>query len=132
MKARRAAREAVAAAQEELARRRRAHVHDLAAFFTARDRANAVDEWLAEREQALREQAAQRRGEERVVCGRALRAMRDRGQSVVEIARMAGVTEKPASSSIKATPSQTGGLRSRVGSEDVLALAYCGGLPGGG
>jgi hypothetical protein len=72
MKARRAAREAVAAAQEELARRR-AHVHDLAAFFTARDRANAVDEWLAEREQALREQAAQRRGEERVVCGRALR-----------------------------------------------------------
>jgi hypothetical protein len=29
----------------------------LAAFFTARDRANAVDEWLVEREQALREQA---------------------------------------------------------------------------
>jgi len=96
VEARRAALAALAAAQDEQLRRVRAHVPDLAAFFTARDRADAVDEWLAEQEQALREQAAQRREVERVVCGRALRAMRDRGQSVGEIARMADVSEMTA------------------------------------
>jgi hypothetical protein len=92
--ARRAARSAAAASQEELARRTRANVEDLAAFFSARERADAVDGWLSERQQVLREQAAQRRGLQRVQCGRALRAMRDRGESLREIARMAGVTDK--------------------------------------
>jgi hypothetical protein len=99
--ARRAALAAVAATQDEQLRRIRAHVPDLAAFFTARDRADAVDEWLAEREQALREQAAQRREVERLVCGRALRAMRDRGQSMEEIARMADVSETTARALIR-------------------------------
>jgi hypothetical protein len=94
--ARRAAREAAAAAQEELARRTRANVEDLAAFFSARERAEGVEQWLAERQQVLRAQAAQRRGEQRVQCGRALRSMRDRGESVREIARMARVAEKTA------------------------------------
>ena len=95
-KARRAAREAAAASQEELARRTRANVEDLAAFFSARERSDAVDEWLAERQQMLREQAAQRRGEQRVQCGRALRAMRERGENLREIARMAGSGEDEA------------------------------------
>jgi hypothetical protein len=94
--ARRAARLAAAAAQDELLRRTRANVEDLAAFFTARERAEAVDEWLAERQQVLCEQAAARRSVQRVQCGRALRAMRDRGESLREIARMAGVAEKTA------------------------------------
>jgi len=94
--ARRAAREAAAAAQEEVARRTRANVEALATFFSARERAEAVDEWLAERQQVLRDQAAQRRREQRVVCGGALRSMRDRGESVREIARMAGIAEKTA------------------------------------
>ena len=92
--ARRAAREAAAASQEELARRTRGNVEDLAAFFSARERADAVDGWLSERQQTLREQAAQRRGEQRVQCGRALRSMRDRGENLREIARMASVTDK--------------------------------------
>jgi hypothetical protein len=92
--ARRAAREAAAAAQEEMIRRTRANVEDLAAFFDARDRADAVDGWLAERQQVLREQAAQRRWAHRVQCGTALGAMRDRGETVREIARMAGISEK--------------------------------------
>ena len=75
--ARRAARLAAAAAQDELLRRTRANVEDLAAFFTARERAEAVDEWLAERQQVLCEQAAARRSVQRVQCGRALR--RDAG-----------------------------------------------------
>jgi hypothetical protein len=92
--ARRAARVAAAVAQDELVRRTRANVEDLATFFTARERADAVDDWLAERQQVLRGHAAARRREHRVQCGQALRAMRDRGESVREIARMAGVAEK--------------------------------------
>jgi hypothetical protein len=61
-----------------------------------RERADAVDARLAKREQALRERAAQQREAQRVVCGRALGAMRDRGKSVREIALMAGVAETTA------------------------------------
>lgn len=92
--ARRAAREAAAAAQQEFARRTRANVGDLATFLSARERADAVDGWLAERLAALHEKAAQRRSVELRKCGAALRAMRDRGESVGEIARMAGIAEK--------------------------------------
>jgi hypothetical protein len=105
--ARRAAREAAAAAQAELARRTRANVEDLARFFSARERADGVDEWFAERLQALREQAAQRRGEQRVQCGLALRAMRDRGESLREVARMAGVAEKTARELIREADAAT-------------------------
>jgi len=94
--ARRAARQAAWAAQEELARRTRANIQDLARFFSARERADGVDEWFATREQALREEAAQRRDEQRVQCGLALRSMHDRGQSLREVARMAGMAEKTA------------------------------------
>ncbi|ARV80136.1 hypothetical protein LFT51_01385 [Mycobacterium intracellulare subsp. chimaera] len=92
--ARRAARKAAASAQEEVIRRTKANVEDLASFFDARDRADAVDEWLAERRQALAEQAAQRRSAHRVRCGTALRAMRDRGETLREVAHMAGISEK--------------------------------------
>jgi anthranilate phosphoribosyltransferase len=92
--ARRAAREAATAAQQEVIQRTKANVEDLAAFFDARGRAEAVDEWLAERQQALAEQAARRRAAQRLQCGTALRAMRDRGETLREIARMAGISEK--------------------------------------
>ena len=92
--ARRAAREAAAAAAEAVIRRTKANVEDLAAFFDARDRAEAVDVWLGERQQALAEQAAQRRAGQRLACGTALRSMRDRGETLREIARLAGVSEK--------------------------------------
>jgi hypothetical protein len=94
--ARRAAREAAVAAQEELARRTRANMEDLAVYFSACERVEAVDEWLAERSAALQAQAAKRRDEHRHRCASALRSMRDRGQSVGEIARMAGITDKQA------------------------------------
>ncbi|HUO38397.1 MAG TPA: hypothetical protein VMU34_11390 [Mycobacterium sp.] len=92
--ARRAAREAAAAAAEETIRRTKANVEDLASFFDARDRAEAVEVWLAERQQALTEQAAQRRAIQRRQCGTALRSIRDRGETLREIARMAGTGEK--------------------------------------
>ena len=87
----------------------RANVDDLATFFSARERADCVDAWLAERQQLLREQAAGRRREHRVQCGRALRAMRDRGESVREIARMAGVAEKAARELIREADGAAGG-----------------------
>lgn len=51
---------------------------------------------MAERQQVPREQAAGRRREHRVQCGQTLQAMRDRGESAREIARLAGVAEKTA------------------------------------
>jgi hypothetical protein len=92
--ARRAAREVAVAAQAELARRTRANMEDLAVFFSARERAESVDGWLAERVAVLQSQAGQRRDAHRRQCGIALRSMRDRGQSVREIAGMAGIGEK--------------------------------------
>lgn len=94
--ARRAAREAASAAQNDLVRRTRANVEDLGRFFSARERVEAVDGWLEARQQVLREDAERRRGAQRVVCGQALAAMRDRGESLREIARMADVSEKQA------------------------------------
>lgn len=106
--ARRAAREAAAAAQEEIIRRTKANVEDLATFFDARDRADAVDVWLAERQQVLAEQAAQRRCAHRLQGGTALRAMRDRGETLREIARMAGISEKAVRDLIRETDSAEG------------------------
>lgn len=100
--ARKAARVAASAAAEELARRTRANMEDLATFFSAREREEAVEGWLAEKLGGLREQAGARRGEQRRQCGAALGAMRDRGESVREIARMAGVSENTVRELIRA------------------------------
>jgi hypothetical protein len=95
--ARRAAREAVTAAQEELARRTRANGDDLAKFFTAQQQAEAIEQALQDRVEALEKQAKNRRSKELVQQGVALRAMRDRG----EIARLAGIDQKSVRELIK-------------------------------
>ena len=69
---------------------------DLTVFFSARQRADAVDDWFAERVAALRVQADERRAGQLRECGVALRAMKERGESVRDIARMAGISEKTA------------------------------------
>ncbi|ATQ40834.1 hypothetical protein LIX17_18110 [Mycobacterium avium subsp. hominissuis] len=94
--ARRAARQAASAAQDDVVRRTRANVEDLGRYFSARERLEAVDGWLAARQQVLREDAERRRDAQRVVCGQALAAMRDRRESLREIARMAKLSEKQA------------------------------------
>jgi hypothetical protein len=99
--ARQAARKAAAAAAEELAARNRANVEDLARFFNAHERADGVDEWLAERQAALQEQARQRRSGFVRDGGLALRTMRDRGESLREIAAMTGLTEKKVRDAIR-------------------------------
>jgi hypothetical protein len=92
--ARQAVRAAAVSAQDQLARRTRLNVEDLAAFFSAQQRGDAVDDCLKDRVGVLEAQAAERRGEQRRQCGAALRSMRDRGESLREIARMAGVGAK--------------------------------------
>ena len=94
--ARQAARQAATAAQEAIAARTRLNTEDLATFFSAQERSHSVDQWLAERIAAAREQADDRRVEHRRAAGAALAAMRKRGETVREIARMAGIGEKTA------------------------------------
>lgn len=100
--ARQAARKAAAVAAEELAARTRANVEDLATYFNASERAAGVDEWLAERQAGLQEQARLRRSGFVRDGGLALRAMRVRGESVREIAAMTGLTEKAVRDAIRA------------------------------
>jgi hypothetical protein len=99
---RQAAREALAAAQQEAARLARANEEDLAGFFSAHGRLGEVDDWLAERMAALTAQAEERRAVLRLQCGRALRAIRDRGQNVAGLAVMARMTPKTVRELIKA------------------------------
>lgn len=93
-----AARAAAAAAakevQRELQERARGNTADLAKFLSAREREDAVDSWLVKHQQELVEEAQRRRSAERVEAGRALRSMRDRGESIVMIGRMAGISDK--------------------------------------
>ena len=106
--ARRAAREAVVAAQADLARRNRANMDDLAVFLSARQRADAVDDWFNERVAALKVQADERRAGQRRECGCALAAMRERGESIRDIARMAGIGEKTVRELIRAAGTDDG------------------------
>jgi hypothetical protein len=99
--ARQAARKAAAAAAEELAARNRANVEDLATFFNAHERVDGVDEWLAERQEALQVQAKERRSGFVRNGGLALRAMRDRGESLRQIAAMTGLSEKAVRDAIR-------------------------------
>lgn len=55
-------------------------------------------------------QAAQRRLEQRRQCGAALRSMKDRGESLREIARMAGVGEKAVRELIRLAEQEAGEL----------------------
>jgi len=99
--ARTAARKVVTAAQEELARRQRANVEDLAKFFAARDRIEETDRWEAERLAVVRAQASQRRAAQESQCAAALQAMRDRGEDLAEIARLTGIDQKAVRERIK-------------------------------
>ena len=100
--ARQAARQATIAAQEQIAARTRANMEDLTLFFSARQRADAVDEWLTGKVAALQQQAQQRRADQLRQCGAALAAMKQRGGNVREIARLAGISEKAARELIRA------------------------------
>ena len=90
------AREAVKASQREVLERAARNADDLAVFYSSQERLDAVDEWLETKIAGLREQADAKRAEHRRAAGTALRALRDRGETVRDVARLAGITEKTA------------------------------------
>jgi hypothetical protein len=92
--ARKAARESALEANAELARRTKLNVDDLTTFFASMSRADSVEDWLNEKIAALKEQAAKRRDAERRQAGVALGAMRERGEQVRDVARLARISEK--------------------------------------
>ena len=73
----------------------------LAKFFTAQQRAEAIEQALQDRVEALEKQAKNRRSKELVQQGVALRTMRDRGEDPGEIARLAGIDQKSVRELIK-------------------------------
>jgi DNA-binding NarL/FixJ family response regulator len=119
--ARRAARDATIAAQEAVAQRTRANMDNLTVFFSARERDDAVDDWLKERVEALNMQADQRRAGQLRECGVALRAMKERGESVRDIARMAGISEKTVRELIRSSTAGAPAAGGPVGAEPGAA-----------
>jgi hypothetical protein len=103
--ARKAARATVTAA---LAERARGNAEDLAKFLTAKDRAEAIDQALKDRVETLQAQASGRRNNEVLQQGVALRAMRERGEDVGEIARLAGIDQKTVRELIKVAEQKPG------------------------
>lgn len=89
--ARKAAREATLQANADLARRTKLNMENLTTFFAATARADAVDEWLNDKIVTVKEQARQRRDQQRRHAGFALREMRNRGESIRDIAQLAGI-----------------------------------------
>jgi hypothetical protein len=90
----RAAREAVKASQKEVLERAARNAEDLAVFFSSRERLDAVDDWLETKAAGLKEQAEGKRAEHRRTAGQAVTALRDRGETLRDITRLTGVSEK--------------------------------------
>lgn len=123
--ARKAAREAITQANAELARRTKLNVDDLTTFLAAMGRAETVDEWLAEKMTALKAQGAKRRDEQRRQAGGALLAMRERGEQVRDIAKLANIGEKQVRELIRLAEAQPA---SEGGAQDAAASEAAGGL----
>lgn len=92
-------RDARARARESRAAKRRQHLEqtkadlkDLNNFLNARHQLRVVDFWLDSKVSELHTQADARRAASRAMASEALAAMRGRGLTIDEIARMAGLT----------------------------------------
>ena len=78
---------------------------------------------LTERVAALKVQADQRRAGQLRECGVALRAMKERGESVRDIARMAGISEKTARELIRSSTTGEAGAAAGGRGEDAQPAA---------
>lgn len=90
----RAAREAVKAAQRDVLERARRNGDDLAVFFSSQERLAGVDEWVETKIAGVRAQAEGKRADHRRAAGTALAALRDRGETIRDIAALTGIGEK--------------------------------------
>ena len=83
---RRKVRDAQAQVNRERLKRESDNREDMVAFLVAEQKLSAVSEWEAERHTLVRQEAEQRRAEQRLEGARALARMRDRGETVADIA----------------------------------------------
>jgi hypothetical protein len=67
---------------------------DMVAFLVAEQKLSTVSDWEAERHTQVRLEAEQRRAEQRLEGARALARMRDRGETVADIAQLGGCSVK--------------------------------------
>lgn len=91
---RRKVRDAQAELNRERLKREAANREDMVAFLVAEQKLSAVSQWEAERHAQVRLEAEQRRAEQRLEGARALARMRDRGETVADIAQLGGCTTK--------------------------------------
>jgi hypothetical protein len=87
---RRKVRDAQAQGNRERLMRESDDREDMVAFLVAEQKLSAVSEWEAERHAQVRLEAEQRRAEQRLEGARALARMRDRGETVADIAQLGG------------------------------------------
>ena len=91
---RRKVRDAQAQVNRERLKRESDNREDMVAFLVAEQKLSAVSEWEAERHAQVRLEAEQRRAEQRLEGARALARMRDRGETVADIAQLGGCSVK--------------------------------------
>src|SRR5712675_602467 len=91
---RRKVRDAQAQVNRERLKRESDNREDMVAFLVAEQKLSAVSQWEAERHAQVRQEADQRRAEQRLEGARALARMRDRGETVADIAQLGGCSVK--------------------------------------
>jgi hypothetical protein len=91
---RRKVRDAQAQANRERLQRESDNREDMVAFLVAEQKVGAVSQWEAERHKLVRQEADQRRAEQRLEGARALARMRDRGETVAIIAELGECSTK--------------------------------------
>ncbi|MCX2931733.1 hypothetical protein ORI20_15735 [Mycobacterium sp. CVI_P3] len=136
---RRKVRDAQAQANRERLKRESANREDMVAFLVAEQKLSAVSQWEAERHAQARLEAEQRRAEQRLEGARALARMRDRGETVADIAQLGGRSVKLVRKYLKELQSAatvsgtTSGNDSRaLGSDGTPVASDASQAPGGG
>ena len=98
---RRKVRDAQAQVNRERLKRESDNREDMVAFLVAEQKLSALSQWEAERHGQVRLEADQRRAEQRLDGARALARMRDRGETVADIAQLGGCSVKLVRSYLK-------------------------------
>jgi hypothetical protein len=91
---RRKVRDAQAQVNRERLKRESDNREDMVAFLVAEQKLSALSQWEAERHAQVRQEAEQRRAEQRLEGARALARMRDRGETVADIAQLGDCSVK--------------------------------------
>jgi hypothetical protein len=115
-------RQQAAAADREA--RERANLADLTEFTVRSAQLDEVDEWLAKRIEKAKAEAEQRRQRFRLAAGKALHAMRLRGESVASIAAQTGIAQGRVREFVKigAGAHSEQAAKSGNGQADVVAM----------